>query len=92
MQCFHINAFMRSLTIRNVPARLAEALDRERRRRDASLNSTVLDLLSRSLGVTDAEPRRNGLAELAGTWTAEDLRAFDAAIAPLEAVDEEMWA
>jgi hypothetical protein len=83
---------MKTLTIRNVPRRLADALDRERRRRDASLNSTVLDLLSRSLGVTAGESRRNGLAELAGTWNAEDLRAFDAAIAPLETVDDEMWA
>ena len=83
---------MRNLTIRNVPPRLAEALDQERRRRDASLNSTVLDLLSRGLGVTDGAPHRNGLAELAGTWSAEDLRAFEAAIAPLTTVDDEMWA
>lgn len=83
---------MKTLTIRNVPHRLADALDRERRRRDASLNSTVLDLLSRSLAVTAGEPRRNGLAELAGTWSAEELRAFDAAIAPLETVDDDMWA
>lgn len=83
---------MKTLTIRNVPRRLADALDRERRRRDASLNSTVLDLLSRSLAVTAGEPRRNGLAELAGTWSAEELRAFDAAIAPLETVDDDMWA
>lgn len=82
---------MKTLTIRNVPRRLADALDRERRRKDASLNSTVLDLLSRSLGVGAAEPRRNGLAELAGTWSAEDQQLFDAAIAPLESVDEEMW-
>ena len=83
---------MKTLTIRNVPRRLAEALDRERRRHDASLNSTVLDLLSRSLGVGGAEPRRNGLASLAGTWSAEEQRQFDAAVAPLEAVDDDMWA
>lgn len=83
---------MKNLTIRNVPRRLADAIDRERRRTDASLNSTVLDLLSRSLGVDSGEPRRNGLAELAGTWTAKELREFEAAVAPLEAVDDDMWA
>lgn len=83
---------MKTLTIRNVPRRLAEALDRERLRQDASLNSTVLDLLGRSLGVGGAEPRRNGLAELAGTWTAKDQRQFDAAVAPFEVVDDDMWA
>ena len=82
---------MRTLTIRNVPKRLADALNRERRKRDASLNSTVLDLLNRSLGVADSAPRRNGLAELAGTWSAEDQRQFDSAVAPLGAIDDDMW-
>ena len=83
---------MKTLTIRNVPQRLAEALDRERRRKDASLNSTVLALLSRSLGADGQGPRRNGLAKLAGTWDAQDLRQFEAAVAPLDQVDEDMWA
>lgn len=83
---------MKTLTIRNVPKRLADALNRERRKRDASLNSTVLDVLSRSLGVSDTPSRRNGLAELAGTWTAEEQRQFDAAVAPFETVDDDMWA
>jgi len=83
---------MKTLTIRNVPERLAEAIDRERRRRDTSLNSTVLDLLGASLGIGAAGPRTNGLAELAGTWTREELREFEAAVKPLDAVDDDMWA
>ena len=83
---------MKTLTIRNVPKRIAEALDRERRRKDASLNSTVLDLLGRSLGADGHGPRRNGLAKLAGTWNAEELRRFEAAVAPLDQVDKDMWA
>jgi hypothetical protein len=72
---------MKTLTVRHIPKRLAAALKRERRRTGASLNSIVLDLLSRSLGVADAGPRSNGLAALAGTWTTEELRVFDAAVA-----------
>jgi len=82
---------MKTLTIRNVPRRLADALDKERRKQDASLNSTVLDLLSRSLGVAGDAPRRNGLAALAGTWGPEEQREFDAAMAPFEIVDDDMW-
>lgn len=82
---------MKTLTIRNVPKRLADALDRERRRNDASLNSTVLDLLGRSLGADGHGPRRNGLAKLAGTWSADDQRQFDAAVVAMAGVDEEMW-
>ncbi len=82
---------MKHLTVRNVPRRLADALDRERRRRDQSLNATVLDLLSRSLGVgRDAKPT-NGLGRLAGTWTDDDHREFEAAVAPFETLDDEMW-
>ena len=82
---------MKTLTIRNVPKRLSDALDRERRRNDASLNSTVLDLLGRSLGADGHGPRRNGLARLAGTWSADDQRQFDAAVVAMAGVDEEMW-
>ena len=82
---------MKHLTIRNVPRRLADALNRERRLRDRSLNATVLELLGRSLGVGPAEGPSNGLAQLAGTWTADEQREFDAAVAPFETVDDEMW-
>lgn len=82
---------MRTLTIRNVPRPIAEALDRERRRRAKSMNATVLELLSLSLGLEEAVPPRNGLAKLAGTWSAAEQRAFDAAVGPLEVVDDEMW-
>ena len=82
---------MKALTIRNVPRRLADALDRERRRKDQSLNATVLEVLGRGLGVGPDGPRRNGLASLAGTWSAEDQREFDAAVAAFETVDDDMW-
>ncbi len=81
---------MRHLTVRNLPERLAEALRRERERRGTSLNQTVIELLAQSLGTSQA-PRSNGLAGLAGTWTAEEHEAFERAIAETESVDEEMW-
>ena len=82
---------MKTLTIRGVSKRLARELEREKRRRKTSLNQTVLDVLSAGLGVGLAEDRRNGLARLAGTWSAEDLAEFDAAIAPTEQIDDELW-
>ena len=83
---------MKTLTIRNVPKRLADALDRERRRKDASLNTTVLELLGRSLGADGHGPRRNGLAKLAGTWSEDEQRRFEDAVAPFEKIDNDMWA
>lgn len=80
---------MKALTIRNVPAALAEALEREKARRGTSLNRTVLELLSQELGV--GVTRSNGLAELAGGWSEEDLRDCHAAVEPFEAIDDELW-
>lgn len=82
---------MKTLTVRNVPKRLADALEREKRRRGRSLNQTVLDVLGDGLGVGSAGGRRNGLAKLAGTWSDADCRQFEAALAPAEEIDDEVW-
>ncbi len=82
---------MKSLTIRGVPSDLSEALEKEKNRRGLSLNQTVLQLLSQGLGVGPADFRKNGLARLAGTWTAEELSQFERDIALGGQIDEELW-
>lgn len=85
----HGDDAIRALTIRNLPPALADALDREKRRRGQSLNQTVIDLLGQGLGATGV--RSNGLGRLAGGWSEEEFREFEAATAQFEAVDEELW-
>jgi hypothetical protein len=34
---------------------------------------------------------RNGLAALAGTWSADEEEAFDRAVEPTQEIDEELW-
>jgi plasmid stability protein len=80
---------MRTLTVRNVPPEVAEALEREKRRRGESLNQTVIELLTQGLGVGTA--RSNGLARLAGRWSEEEFQEFERAVAPFEEIDEELW-
>ena len=82
---------MRHLTIRNVPPDLAEALEQEKHRRGQSLNQTVLQLLAQGLGLGPTGRRSNGLARLAGTWTAAEYDQFEAAVAVTEQIDEELW-
>jgi hypothetical protein len=77
------------LTIRNLPPTLAEALDREKRRRGQSLNQTVIELLDQGLGTLRA--RSNGLGRLVGGWSEKEFRDFEQAIAQFEEVDEELW-
>lgn len=81
----------RTLTIRNVPPELDEALKREKRRRGQSVNQIVLDLLAEDLGV-GGKARSNGLARLGGVWSADELSEFEAATAAFEEVDEDLWA
>jgi DNA polymerase III delta subunit len=82
---------VKALTVRNVDARLARALEREMRKRGTSLNQTVLDLLRDSLGVGVLAPSSNGLEKLAGTWTQKDLEEFEANTAIFEQIDPELW-
>lgn len=81
---------MHHLTVRNLPPALAEALEQEKRRRGQSLNQTVIELLDQSLGVSSKQ-RCNGLGRLAGTWSAEEYRNFEAAMARFEDIDTELW-
>lgn len=80
---------IKALTIRNLPPALADALDREKRRRGKSLNQTVIDLLGQGLGAQGV--RSNGLGRLAGGWSEDEFRDFERATAQFEEVDEELW-
>ncbi len=80
---------MKTITIRNVPPEVAEALEREKRNRGESLNQTVIELLSQGLGI--GAIRSNGLAALAGRWTEEERLQFEEAVAPFEEIDPELW-
>jgi plasmid stability protein len=86
-----LEAIVKHLTIRNLPPDVGRALEREKQRKGTSLNQMVIDLLRRALGVDSPGRPPNGLARLAGTWTAEDLARFEAALAVTEGVDEELW-
>ena len=80
---------MKTLTVRNLPADVATALEQEKRRRGASLNQTVIDLLKQGLGVNGA--RSNGLARLSGSWDEDLFDEFEKAVAPFERIDPGLW-
>lgn len=82
---------MKTMTIRNVSAELSAALEAERRRRGLSLNRTVLNLMQEALGVSVGGSRSNGLRRLASSWSEDEFRDFEQAIAPFSEVDEDLW-
>jgi len=77
----------RQLTIRNVPDDVARRLERMSRERDESLNSTIVHILSETVG---ADARRARLERYA-TWSAEDVAAFEEALAPQRVIDADIW-
>ena len=82
---------MRHVTVRNLPDPIAKALEKEKRRRGQSLNQTVIELLRQVLGLRPDRKPSNGLARLGGSWSAEELKRFEAATALTEQIDEELW-
>jgi hypothetical protein len=79
------------MTVRNVDARLARALEREALKRGTSLNQTVLDLLRDALGVGVVALPSNGLEKLAGTWSQKDFEEFEVSTATFDQIDPELW-
>ena len=83
---------MKTLTIRNVTPKLADALEKEKRRLGTSMNNTVLQLLSESLDL-NRKPGKwtNGLERFAGRWTEEEFQEFERNTAETREIDEELW-
>ena len=77
----------RQLTIRNVPDDVARRLERLSRERDESLNSTVVQILTDTVGV---DARRARLERYA-TWSAQDMADFEDALCPQRVIDADLW-
>ena len=77
----------KQLTIRGVPDETSRRLEALSREKEQSINSTVLRILDDALQV---DPRRRRLERYA-TWTPEDLREFESALAAQRTIDEELW-
>ena len=82
---------MKTITVRNVSTELAEALTAEKRRRGLSLNRTVLALMTESLGISSDRSRSNGLRRLSGSWSEDDFRRFEEAVAPFGEIERDIW-
>ena len=82
---------MKTMTIRNIPKELATALEAEKRRRELSLNRTVLALIQEALGLGSGRRRSNGIRRLAGGWSEDEYRRFSEATASFGEIDKEVW-
>jgi plasmid stability protein len=82
---------MKTLTLRGVDSELEARLKAVAARESRSLNSAILDILRRSLGVGAGKSPFTDLDHLAGGWTEADLAEFREKTRPFEQIDEELW-
>ena len=82
---------MSQITLRKLPRDLEKMVRTQARLRRLSLNKTIIALLQKSLGITDDSQKGQGLAALAGTWSAAEAEEFDRNTAFFEQIDRGVW-
>lgn len=76
-------------TLRNIPARLDDALREKARAENKSLNQVAVEALMVSLGVAGRAVKQRDLGDIAGSWEADP--EVDRALADQRRVDPELW-
>jgi hypothetical protein len=85
---------MKAITIRNIPPEVVRAIHRKAGTERTSLNKAVVGLLEERLGTAGRKRgkiRHHDLDFLAGSWTKQEARSFDKALAEQRVIDPEMW-
>lgn len=82
---------MKSLTIHNMDADLAKAIEEMSRSTGLSQNKVVKKLLRRALNLSEQEIPKRDVSAFFGAWTKEEAAEFNEAIKIFEDIDEEMW-
>jgi|PersoiStandDraft_1058852.scaffolds.fasta_scaffold231364_2 hypothetical protein len=84
---------MKAITLRNIPADVARAVERRASREGQSLNKAVLELVAEGAGLKNRarKVRHTDLDSLFGTWSKKQADAFDRQLRELRTVDPEVW-
>ncbi len=82
---------MKNMTIRNIPDEVASFLSERSAKEGRSMNAVTVSLLTRAAGLEPEHRKRRDLSWLTGSWTKEESRRFDDAVADCRIVREEDW-
>lgn len=82
---------MKSLTIHNIDADLAKAIENLAKSTGLSQNKVIKSLLRRALNISEEDKPKRDLSAFFGVWTQEEANDFDEAIKFFDRIDEEMW-
>jgi hypothetical protein len=81
---------MPDVLIRGLDPAVMENAKLAARERGISVGRLLAEIISGRFAGGEL-PTFDDLDGLAGTWSAADLKAFEAAVAPLEAVEPDLW-
>ena len=76
-------------TIRRIPRAVDDAIRERARATRKSLNEAAVDALAEGAGIKGVPRKRRDLGDVAGTWKSD--KAFDAALAEQDRIDENLW-
>jgi hypothetical protein len=82
---------MTAITLRNIPPKLQEVIQRRAETAGLSLSMAVIQMLEEAAGQLPTPQLHHDLDRLAGTWSDEEAAAFDAALVEQRRVDPELW-
>jgi plasmid stability protein len=82
---------MNQLTLRHLPKNTESLLRTAARKSGKSLNKTAIDLLNKSLGLSESSRRKRSLAGCFGTWSKCEAEEFDCNTKVFETIDPDVW-
>jgi len=85
---------MKVITLRNMPPKVEQLIERRSEETGLSLNKTVIRILEESIEASSgpsAAHRHDYLDDLFGIWSDEEAREFDAILAEQRRIEPEMW-
>lgn len=85
---------MKQITIRSLPPDVERAIRQESKRKNLSLNKTIVGMLKRAVGAAEPAKERflyHDLDELSGAWSVAEADEFDDYVAEQRQIDEDLW-
>ena len=82
---------MKSITIHNLEADVAKAIEKMAEASGLSQNKTVKKLLRKALGMEPTKASKPDFSEFCGLWSEEESEAFGKAVSAFDEIDETLW-
>ncbi len=80
-----------NFNLRGIPSEVMVLLKKEAKRLHTSVNTLVLKMIERGLGVTLEKLAHHDLDKLAGSWSAAEEKMFKENTQSFEQIDKELW-